>query len=85
MAKKDKKWSQAKVMADELIHPSEELEMTPEAELMDFDIWHIMRSGRIPAIHMKEVIKADFKGRGLSNKETMECFDQALSDYGIKL
>lgn len=57
----------------------------PQQELLEFDVWHVMRSPKIPQHHMKEIIKADFRARGLSEKESMEVFDKALSDYGVKL
>lgn len=34
---------------------------------------------------MKEVLKADFKGRGLSDSETRETFDEALVKCGYKI
>lgn len=52
-------------------------------DLIEFDIWWVMKSDAIPKHHMKEVIKADFKGRGLSNLETVETFDKALKAYGL--
>lgn len=54
------------------------------AELVEFDVWWVMRSERIPPHHMKEVIKADMNARGLTDKESLEDFDEALKDYGIK-
>ena len=57
----------------------------PAAELYEFDVWHVMRTKLIPSQHMKEIIKADFKGRGLQERETLATFDQALANYGIKL
>lgn len=56
-----------------------------EAELIDFDGWWASRATKIPAQHHKEIIKADFRGRGLSSKESMEVFDAALDKYGVKL
>lgn len=52
---------------------------------IDFDSWWALHMGKIPAQHKKEVIKADMRGRGLSDKETSQEFDRALSLYGIKL
>lgn len=57
----------------------------PEEEKVEFDSWWAARSSMIPAIHLKEIIKADFKGRTLSDLESMEAFDMALEKYGIKL
>ncbi len=54
-------------------------------EKVDFDAWFAMRSGKIPAQHHKEIIKADFKGRGLEQCESLSDFDAALRKYGVKL
>lgn len=63
----------------------EQEEAAEEAECIDFDGWWAARATKIPSQHHKEIIKADFRGRGLSTKETMEDFDAALKLYGIKL
>lgn len=60
-------------------------EITPSPDAIDFDGWWALRSTKIPSQHHKEVIKADFRGRGLTTMETMEDFDEALKEYGIKL
>jgi hypothetical protein len=54
-------------------------------EKVDFDAWFVMRGEKIPKHHHKEIIKADFKGRGLGQHESLEDFDAALAKYGIKL
>ncbi len=63
----------------------EGMEKEMSADLIDFDGWWAARSAKIPGHHYKEIIKADFRGRGLSTMETMEDFDEALKEYGIKL
>lgn len=63
---------------------AEEAAPMPEQEIFEFDVWWVLRQAKIPAHHMKEVIKADMRARGVSDKETLECFDKALKDYGIK-
>lgn len=50
-----------------------------------FDMWYAMRHKLIPLQHYKEILKADFKGRGLKETETLEAFDQALRKYGVKI
>jgi hypothetical protein len=55
------------------------------APKMDFNVWFALRQKRIPAQHLREIIWADFKARGLSKSETMGTFDAALKKYGIKL
>lgn len=52
---------------------------------VDFNVWFAMREKKIPAQHLREIIWADFRGRGLSKKETVATFDEALAKYGIKL
>lgn len=60
---------------------------TPEtpAPKVQFDGWHALRSPAIPAIHKKEILKADFKGRKVPMEATMAEFDEALKKYGITL
>jgi hypothetical protein len=53
--------------------------------VVDFDTWFALRSSRIPLHHHKEIIRADFKGRGVPTIATVEVFDNALKKYGIKL
>ncbi len=57
----------------------------PVAERIFFDQWWANKSKRIPPIHRKEVIFADFKGRGLTNKETTEAYDLGLKKYGLDI
>lgn len=52
---------------------------------VDFNVWFAMREKKIPAQHMREIIWADFRGQGLSGKETVADYDAALAKYGIKL
>ncbi len=54
-------------------------------QLVLFDAWYALRANSIPSKHMKEILRADFAGRGLGNKETVEKFDLALEKYGVKL
>ena len=65
-----------------------ESQAIPEVELpvkISFDEWWIMRAGQIPRQHKKEIVKADFMGRKLSDKEEVNVFDAALVKYGIIL
>lgn len=56
----------------------------PEAEIA-FDSWFHQRKPMIPKVHMKEIIMADFKARGLGDMATMASYDAALELYGVKL
>jgi poly(3-hydroxyalkanoate) synthetase len=60
-------------------------EMHQEAAKLDFDAWWILTENKIPGHHYKEIIQADFRARGLSSKETMQSYNEALKKYGLKL
>ena len=52
---------------------------------IDFDSWWSPTAKRLSIKPwMKEIIKADFKGRGLSNREAPEKYEEGLSLFGIK-
>ncbi len=53
--------------------------------MVDFIVWFAMREKKIPPQHLCEIIWADFRGQGLSNKETVATYDAALAKYGVKL
>ena len=38
------------------------------SEKVDFDTWYSLRKDSIPKHHHKEIIKADFKGRGINQE-----------------
>ncbi len=50
-----------------------------------FDSWHHQRSTKIPKQHVKEILAADFRSRGLGKEATMAEYDKALKLYGIEL
>jgi hypothetical protein len=52
---------------------------------VDFDVWFALREKKIPTQHLREIIWADFRGRGLLAKETISTYDGALAMYGVKL
>jgi hypothetical protein len=71
-------------------HKQEEVAATmQEAQqyqnLVEFDDWWAQRMSKIPSVHRKEIIKADFRGRKIVGLQTMEAFDAALEEYGIQL
>lgn len=57
----------------------------PKDTKVTFDSWYHLRASKIPKQHMKEIIAADFKARKLSDMESIEDFDNALKQYGVKL
>jgi hypothetical protein len=60
----------------------------PEGEdqnTMSYDQWWMLAQARkLLRPHMKEVIWADMRARGLDKKETQEKYDQALRLFGYK-
>lgn len=52
---------------------------------VDFDTWWMDVNRRVKMKPwMKEIVQADFKGRGLSKRESLEKFDESLRLFGIK-
>jgi hypothetical protein len=89
--KQDQRAEQAKlakeIKAMELKKRQEALSKSPAAmeQKMHFDAWHALRASSIPGHHMKEILRADFKARGLGDKETVIRYDAALAQYGVRL
>lgn len=52
---------------------------------VEFNVWFAMREKKIPPQHLREILWADFKGQGLSNREEVADYDAALAKYGVKL
>lgn len=75
------------VMEETPVAEEAKVEAKPKAEVpkVEFDGWYAARASRIPAIHKKEILKADFKGRKVPMTATMAEFDEALKKYGVKL
>ena len=57
----------------------------PKPMMVDFDAWWAMVENKIPVQHRKEIILADFGARGLTKRETMQAYHNALNKYGVKL
>ncbi len=56
-----------------------------EQEGMSFDQWWIIINQKVSMRpHLKEILIADFKARGLSKLESEEKFNEALKLFGIK-
>ncbi len=83
MGKKNKNKRMSQSNAQEASAPMSQ--EAPAVETYEFDVWWVLRQDKIPGHHMKEVIRADMMARGLSDKESLEDFDVALKQYGIKL
>jgi hypothetical protein len=93
MAKKNKQVQDMELSAQEVEAVEEAAEAVaapveePKVEeaKVSFDGWYALRSGVIPAVHKKEILKADFKGQRVPMIATMAEFDSALKKYGVTL
>lgn len=56
-----------------------------QEERYDFDTWYTLRVSKIPSHHYKEILKADFKARGIKDLDTLDNFDIALKKYGVNI
>lgn len=57
-----------------------------KVEVVNFDHWWASRSSTVKlAPHMKEIVHADFKGRGLEQLNTMEKWDWAARQFGLNI
>lgn len=57
----------------------------PQEEKIDFEQWWLIRSPTLgQPSHVKDILKADARGRKLSSKETMERWDWAARQFGLK-
>lgn len=55
-----------------------------DVEKVSYDQWWMMLNGRMKIrSHLKEVIWADMKARGITKTESIETFDKALKLFGI--
>lgn len=52
---------------------------------IEFEAWWAMVNKKLPPQHRKEVVSADFTARGLSKRETIGAYNEALELYGVKL
>lgn len=85
MEKKDKSKVDLKAKIKEMENSKRKAVPVVADKKVSFDSWHHLRSSKIPKQHLKEIIAADFKSRGLGKEATMEEFDKALKLYGVKL
>ena len=95
--KKSKKPAEKKKSQKELMAEIKKMEAEKRAKAMKenpsqkkddrvgFDQWWMQVAKHVPRAHRKEIIKADFKGRGLGDKALKSDYDKALESYGVKL
>lgn len=69
----------------EAAHKAAAVAPAPANRDISYDEWYMMRSAAIPKVHRKEVLRADFKARGLGKKADLASYDEALEKYGVKL
>jgi hypothetical protein len=63
----------------------EDKPMVVESKSVSFDDWWLAREAELnKPLFYKEILKADFSGRGLSKKETMDRWDWAAKQFGLK-
>lgn len=82
---KNKRWKEVKKEECALQATDAPVEQEAEAPKLDFDAWFASRGAKIPRHHRKEILRADFSARGLGQCESLEDFDDALNQYGVKL
>ena len=85
MAKKSKESNDLKAKIKEMEDKKREAVPVKMDKPVSFDSWYHQRSKSIPKQHLKEILAADFKSRGLGKSATMEEFDKALKLYGVEL
>jgi acetyl-CoA carboxylase alpha subunit len=76
----DKARAEAMAAADEVVMVQPEGE---DQDTMSFDQWWMLSQARKPLRpHMKEIVWADMKARGLSKKEPQAKYDAAMRLFG---
>ena len=85
---KEKKVEQSQELDAKAIKEMEQSRRAPTVDLtekVEFDYWWALRKDQLgqPA-HIKEIVWADMKGRGLSKEESLESWDKAARIFGLK-
>jgi hypothetical protein len=83
MSKSDKKALKEKIKQME--SSKRETVLVQVDQKVSFDSWYHQRKDRIPKRHLKEIVSADFKSRGVGSEATMQEYDIALAAYGVKI
>ena len=83
---KSKKNPTSRVQAKEVENKKEQemrSDIPSSAEVLTtFNSWFAEAQKKIPKCHKKDIIWADFKARGIKEKETKKTFNNALKSYG---
>jgi hypothetical protein len=85
---KEKKSEQSQELNAKAIKEMELSKRAPVVDLtekVEFDYWWALRKDQLnqPA-HLKEIVLADMKGRGLSKEESLDSWDKAARIFGLK-
>ena len=58
----------------------------PEENKVEFDQWWVIRSTELKQpVHIKEILRADAKARGLAKEESVSRWDWAAKQFGLTL
>jgi hypothetical protein len=62
-----------------------EVKTEEKQEVITFEDWWLMREQQLnKPYHYKEILRVDFKARGLGKKELLEKWDWAAKQFGLK-
>jgi hypothetical protein len=66
--------------------PKEEVTVAQSDETVQFDVWwvDVNKLIKLPS-YMKEIVWADFRGRGLNKSETKKAYEDAIRLFGYKI
>ena len=85
---KEKKVEQSQELDAKAIKEMEKSRRSPTVDLtekVEFDYWWALRKDELnQPIHIKEIVLADMKGRGLSKEESLDSWDKAARIFGLK-
>ena len=82
--KKDKTSGMDNARAYERQQAAKDVPQESAAELVEFEIWWAARVGQLKQpVHVKDIMKADAKGRGLTGLQPMDKWDWAARKYGL--
>ena len=85
---KDKKTEQSQELDPQAIKEMEQSRRSPIVDLsekVECDYWWALRKDQLgQPMHIKEIVWADMKGRGLSKEESLDSWDKAARIFGLK-
>lgn len=58
----------------------------PDEQKVEFDQWWVLRSAELKQpVHIKEILRADAKARGLAKEEPVARWDWAAKQFGLTI